>query len=167
MENVRNITITRQFNAPLAKVWQAWTDPLECAKWWGPSGFMAPVIKMDLRVGGQYLSCMHGVAQPGSEPADFWSTGEYREIVPMEKLVCTDNFADKDGNKISAAQYGLPSDWPNESLMTVTLKDLGEDKTEMTLLYQGLSSELPADGMYDECVKGWNQSFDKMEKMFN
>ncbi|HXL81520.1 MAG TPA: SRPBCC domain-containing protein, partial [Pyrinomonadaceae bacterium] len=52
------LVITRFFDAPRELVWQAWTDPKQLVKWWGPKNFTAPVAKIDLRVGGKYLYCM-------------------------------------------------------------------------------------------------------------
>src|SRR5437660_792412 len=86
MEKTQDLVITRTFNAPRAAVWKAWTDPAEVVKWWGPKDFTSPAAKVDLRVGGKYLYCMHGPA--GSQfDMDMWSTGTYTEIVPMEKIV--------------------------------------------------------------------------------
>ncbi len=89
------LVITRIFDAPRELVWQAWTDPKQLVKWWGPKNFTAPVAKIDLRVGGKYLYCMRS-----PESQDYWSTGTYREVVPPERLVCTDSFADADGNVV-------------------------------------------------------------------
>ena len=62
-------------------------------QWWGPKDFTAPVSKMDLRVGGKYLNCMRS-----PEGKDYWSTGTYREIVPMERLVSTFEFEGTPGH---------------------------------------------------------------------
>src|SRR5690242_9388241 len=106
------LTIERIFDAPVAKVWEAWTDPEILKKWWGPKDFTAPSIQNDLRVGGKYLYCMHGSAGPGMPAQDYWSTGTYLEVVPMQKIVATDNFADADGNIIKPESVGMPGDWP-------------------------------------------------------
>ncbi len=47
------IVISRVFDAPREKVWDAWTKPEQVAKWWGPTGFTTPVCKIDFRVGGK------------------------------------------------------------------------------------------------------------------
>ncbi len=151
-----DIVITRIFNAPRERVWAAWTDPELTMKWWGPEGFTSPACKIDLRVGGKFLFCMRGPA--GTEfDKDMWSTGEYREIVPMEKIVCTDNFADAEGNIVSPKDYGMPGDWPEEMIVTVTFEDAGEGKTKMTLVHKGHPTE-----MADMAQAGWNQSLDKL-----
>lgn len=148
----RELVIARLFDAPRQLVWKAWTDPEHLMKWWGPKSFTAPVCKMDFRVGGKYLFCMRS-----PEGQDFWSTGVYREIVPLEKIVCTDSFADENGNIVPASQYGMPGDWPEELLVTITFED-EDGKTKMTLKHVGL----PEGEMGEMAGAGWNESFDKL-----
>jgi uncharacterized protein YndB with AHSA1/START domain len=147
------LVITRVFDAPLALVWKVWTDPEPFKQWWGPKTFTCPACKIDLRVGGKYITCMRS-----SEGKDYWTTGVYREIVPMKRIVYTDSFADEKGNVVPASHYGMPGDdWPKEMQVTVTFEDLGS-KTEMTLKHFGL----PAGKMEDMTGVGWNESFDKL-----
>ena len=101
------LVIRRVFDASRELVWKAWTDPERMKRWWGPKNFTAPVCKIDLRVGGAYLYCMRS-----PEGQDYWSTGVYREIVPQERIVCTDSFADEKGNTVPASHYGMDGDWP-------------------------------------------------------
>lgn len=149
----RTLVITRIFNAPRALVWKAWTEPEHLKKWWGPKNFIAPTIKIDLRVGGKYLWCMRN--EDGQE---YWTTGVYREIVPPEKLVYTDNFSDASGNKVDPSYYGMTGDWASENVVTVTFEEV-DGKTKMTVRHQGL----PAGEMIDGASVGWNESFDKLE----
>ena len=150
----QQLVIRRVFNAPRERVWKAWIDPESLMRWWGPKDFTAPVSRIDLRVGGKYLHCMRS-----PEGKDYWSTGVYREIVPEERLVCTDNFADEKGNVVPASYYGMPGDWPPELLVMVTLEEVGA-KTRMTLRHEGI----PAGKMREDCIAGWNQSFDKLAR---
>jgi uncharacterized protein YndB with AHSA1/START domain len=152
IKNKEELTITRLFDAPRELAWKAWTEPEQVKKWWGPKYFTAPVSKIDLRVGGKYLSCMRG-----PDGKDYWSTGVYREIVPMERIVCTDSFADEKGNIVPASHYGMPGDWPLELLVTVTFEETG-GRTKMTLQHEGL----PEGMMREQCAIGWNESFDKL-----
>lgn len=146
------LTITRIFDAPRELVWKAWTDPEMAKRWWGPQNFTAPVIKMDLRVGGKYLFCMRS-----PEGKDYWSTGVYREIVPPERLVCTDSFADEHGNVVPATHYGMEGDFPLELTVKVTLEKHGKG-TKMTLRHIGM----PSGTMSELAQEGWNGSFDKL-----
>ena len=103
--NDKEIIIERIFNAPVEKVWEAWTNPELVKKWWGPEGFTSPSVEIDLRVGGKYIFAMHGPA--GSEwDRDMYSAGIFKEIVPHERLVMTDYFSDKDGNMIEPSSEG-------------------------------------------------------------
>lgn len=151
-----DLTIIREFNAPRGQVWKAWTDPEAVKQWWGPKNFTTPVSKIDLRAGGSYLYCMRG-AGPDGVVRDYWGTGIYREIVPLEKIVCTDSFADEKGNVVPASFYGMEGDWPLELLVTVTFQE-HEGRTTMTLLHAGI----PAGQMREMTQAGWNESFDKL-----
>ncbi|HEV8339686.1 MAG TPA: SRPBCC domain-containing protein [bacterium] len=144
--------ITRVFDAPRELVWKAWTEPERFKRWWGPKGFTAPFCKIDLREGGTYLNSMRS-----AEGQEFWSTGVYREIVPIERLVYTDSFADENGNVVPASHYGLSADYPVEFLVTVTFED-DDGKTKLTLRHAGL----PAGADRDNAAAGWNESFDKL-----
>jgi uncharacterized protein YndB with AHSA1/START domain len=146
------VVITRIFDAPRELVWKAWTEPEHLRRWWGPKNFTSPACQIDLRVGGKYLYCMRS-----PEGQDFWSTGVYREIVPFEKLVCTDSFADENGNVVPATHYGMGADFPLEMEVTVTFEEQ-EGKTRMTLRHVGL----PAGQMREMTGAGWNESFDKL-----
>ncbi|HTR19874.1 MAG TPA: SRPBCC domain-containing protein [Gemmatimonadales bacterium] len=146
------LVITRVFDAPPELVWKAWTDPEHFQRWWGPRDFTAPVCRIDLRVGGRYHWCMRG-----PDGKDFWTTGVYREIVPLQRLVYTDSFADAAGNALPPSAYGFTADWPAEQLVTVTLAPEGSG-TRMTLRHAGLPG-----GMHREMAgAGWSQSFDKL-----
>jgi uncharacterized protein YndB with AHSA1/START domain len=151
-QDSEEVIITRVFDAPRERVWRAWTEPEQAMRWWGPKGFTAPAGRIDLRVGGAYLLCMRS-----PEGQDFWSTGTYREIVPLEKIVCTDSFADAEGNLVPASYYGMQGDFPMELRVTVTFQDRGSG-TAMTLRHEGF----PPGPMVDLTAAGWNESFDKL-----
>ncbi len=147
------LIITRIFNAPRKLVWKAWTDPEHFMRWWGPKNFTCPACKIDFRIGGKYHSCMKS-----AEGQEYWSTGIYKEIVPLEKIVCTDSFADEKGNAVPGSYYGMPTDdWPMEFTITITFEDLG-NQTKMTLTHIGI----PAGNMKEMTGTGWNESFDKL-----
>lgn len=147
----QELVITRVFDAPRELVWKAWTDPERVKRWWGPKGFTAPFCNIDLRVGGVYLNCMRS-----PEGRDYWSTGVYREIVPLERIVCTDSFANEKGNVVSATYYGMSPDFPLEMVITVTFHE-HEGKTMLTLKHVGIP-----DIESENAKAGWNQSFDKL-----
>jgi uncharacterized protein YndB with AHSA1/START domain len=155
-KKTKGITITRILNAPRSLVWKAWTDPELLKRWWGPKIFTAPVIKVDLRVGGKYLYAMRS-----PDGKDFWSTGTYREIVPYERIVVTDSFADEKGNVVPASYYGMTWDWPLEARVTSILEKERNGRTKFTLQYE----LTPPKEMLGPMVAGWNESIDKLEKV--
>jgi uncharacterized protein YndB with AHSA1/START domain len=151
--NITTINITRIFDLSHDKVWKAWTEPESFKKWWGPKDFTCPYCTMDLQEGGKYLNCMR--SPQGDE---FWTTGLYLEIIPYQKLVYSDSFSDDKGNIIPASDLKMPGDWPLELLVTVTFEEMGET-TKMELQQVGIPPEI-----YDDCITGWQQSFDKLEE---
>lgn len=147
------LLIIREFKAPRSLVWRAFTDPELMKRWWGPKDFTAPVCKIDLHVGGKYLSCMRS-----PDGKDYWSTGTYREIDPQKRIVCTDSFADVTGKIVPASYYGMDPKTPLEMLLTVTLADIGGGKTRLTLRHAGF----PSDTDCENAQAGWEQSLDKL-----
>jgi len=80
----REILITRVFDAPRRLVFEAHSKPEHVARWWGPRGTTLPVCEMDFRPGGAWRFVSRG--PDGAEDA---FRGEYREIVPPERIVWT------------------------------------------------------------------------------
>jgi uncharacterized protein YndB with AHSA1/START domain len=149
----REVVIERIFDAPPELVWKAWSDPKMVTHWWGPKGFAAPFAELDFRVGGKWLFAMQSPDYNDGKP--LWSTGEYKEIVPFERIVLTDCFADEKGNVVPASHYGLDAEVALETLITVTFEDLG-GKTKLTLRHEGLGE------MGEGASEGWSESLDKM-----
>ena len=79
------------------------------------------------------------------EGQDFWGTGVYREIIPLERIVYVDAFADEHGNTVPPSHYGMGDDWADELLVTVTFEDFEQGKTRLTLRHTGI----PAGQMRD------------------
>lgn len=154
-KDIKELTITRVFDAPRELVWKAWTEPERVKRWWGPKSFTTPVSKIDLRVEGKYLYCMRS-----PEGKDFWGTGIFREIVAPERLVMTDSFADENGNVVPATYYGMSPDFPQELLITVTLEELEGGRTSLTLTHSGIKGMNAADR--EGMQHGWIESFDKL-----
>jgi uncharacterized protein YndB with AHSA1/START domain len=100
------LVITRVFDAPLALVFAAWTEPQHLAHWSGPRGFTTPHSAMDLREGGRYRACLRS---PQGE--DHWVTGVYKAIEPPHRLVMTHAWEDAQGRP------------GPETLVTVTLSE--------------------------------------------
>lgn len=155
IEKQKTITIKRTFNLSPDTVWKAWTEAESCKKWWGPKEYTCPSCTIDFKVGGKYLNAMKG-----PDGKEIWSTGTYKEIIPLKKIVQTDSFADSKGNIVPASFYKMPGEWAMELVVTVAFEEV-DGKTNMTLQHAGLPVEIS-----DECVKGWQSSFDKLEINF-
>ena len=150
--DTERMVVTRVFDAPRELVWKAWTDPKYVMQWWGPKGFTAPFCKMDFRVGGKFLCCMR--TPDGQE---FWNAGEYREIVPQEKIVSSMYFADSEGKKVEAAHYGIEHEAIEDAYDVITFEDLGNGRTKLTFIGNETMESATQSGQ----VEGWYQILDK------
>ena len=156
VSEVERMTITRIFDAPRELVWKAWTDPKYVMQWWGPKGFTAPVCKMDFRVGGKFLCCMRS-----PDGQDFWNAGEYHEIVPLEKIVSSMYFADKDGNKVEPAELGIEHEAVDGAYDVTLFEDLGDGRTKLTFI----GNEPMESAVNSGQVEGWNQILEKIAEV--
>jgi uncharacterized protein YndB with AHSA1/START domain len=78
------IVLTRTFNAPLALVWRAVSEPEHLVRWWGPHSHSSKVLELDRRVGGNWR--IQTTTKSGQVIVFH---GEYREIEPPRKCVQT------------------------------------------------------------------------------
>ena len=132
----RGVQLERTFDAPLELVWQAWTEAEHFARWYGPEGFSVPSCEFDFRVGGEYSLVMR--SPDGWEMRNF---GVFQEIEPMSRFVAT----------MSADMHG-------ETTLTVSLEDLGEGRTRLTMRQDGWPDPQMAEG----AGGGWSQALDKL-----
>lgn len=157
-QELKPFVLERIFNTPKEKVWQAWAEEEMVKKWWGPNGFSCPIASIDFKVGGKYLLAMRNDA----DGKDYWSTGVYEKIMPMEKIVASDSFSDPEGNRVSADYYGMSADWPKIMNITTTFEDM-DGKTKLTIKYDDLTGFSEKD--FEDMRQGWSQSLDKLEKI--
>lgn len=80
--NSNEIKITRVYDAPVKAVWEAWTNPVHAAKWWGPRGFTLTTHSKDVRTGGHWDYTMHG-----PDGVDYPNKTKYLEVEELSKLV--------------------------------------------------------------------------------
>jgi len=155
-----NMVITRVFDASPEQIWKAWTSEELVKQWWGPKGFTCPIAKMEFREGGTSLVCMRAPKEFGG--MDMYNTWSYQKIEPMKRIDYILNFSDKDGNKLDPAAIGMPAGIPKDVPHVIIFKDLGNNKTEVTVTEYGYTSsqvvELSRSGMA-ECL-------DKMATIF-
>jgi uncharacterized protein YndB with AHSA1/START domain len=139
----REIVIERTVNAPRERVWRAWTEPDQIAKWWGPNGFTTTIHEMHVRVGGVWRFIMHG-----PDGTDYPNRILYREIVEPERLVY-DHDDDGDG------KHSFHS--------TVTFVAMG-DRTKVTLRAVFPSSDARAAAVKFGAVEGGAQTLARLEQ---
>ena len=134
--------LERALPAPRPLVFRMYAEPDLLAQWWGPTGFSAPSIDIDLRVGGSYRIAM--------QPPDgnlFFLAGEFREVDPVARLAYTFRWEPPD-----------PDD--RETVVVVSLRDLGES-TALTV-DQGPFATEGRRALHEE---GWTQSLDRLQEL--
>jgi uncharacterized protein YndB with AHSA1/START domain len=140
----KQILITRTFQAPKHLVYKAYTTPELIKRWWGGDRGEVTIAEVDLRVGGMWRYVM--TANGGFEVAFH---GQYREIVPNERIVSTEIFE------------GMPE---GEAVSTVTLAE-ENGRTTLTNL-----SEYPSKSIRDAVINsgmegGMQESMDHLEQV--
>jgi uncharacterized protein YndB with AHSA1/START domain len=134
--------MTRVLPAPRARVFEAFTDPSELRKWWGPSGFTSPDIEIDLRVGGNYRIAM--------QPPDgelFYLTGEFTRVDPPSHLAYTFRWEDPDPDDV-------------ETTVTLSFRDLG-DSTEVDFA-QGVFATKGRHALHEQ---GWTDGWERLQEV--
>ncbi len=143
----REIVMTRVFDASPALVFDAFTKPELVRRWLlGPPGWSMPVCEIDLRVGGAYRY----VWRQNSDGSEMGVRGVYREIVPHERIVCTELF--------DVAWY------PGEALITTTLAEQG-GKTAITVTVLYESREARDGVLKTPMEQGVAASYDRLAEM--
>jgi uncharacterized protein YndB with AHSA1/START domain len=125
----------RVLKATPERVYRAFLDPDAKAKWLPPHGFTGKVHHADARVGGSYKMSFTNFTSGKSHSFG----GEYKELVPHERLKWTDRFDDPN--------------LPGEMAVTVTLKKVSVG-TEVNIVQEGIPDAIPAEA----CVLGWQES---------
>ena len=87
------MSVVREFDAPLEKVWKAWTESKFLDQWWAPKPWKAVTQSMDFREGGTWLYYMQG-----PEGERHYCRNDYNTIVPNKVFTGIDAFCDENGN---------------------------------------------------------------------
>jgi len=140
----QQILITREFDAPKHLVYKAWTTPELVKRWWSGQRGEVTLAEIDLRVGGMWRYVM--VADGGFEVAFH---GEYREIVPNERIVSTEVYE------------GMPE---GEALDTLTLTE-EDGRTTLMILVEHASKEHRDAHINSGMEAGMQESFDLLEQV--
>jgi uncharacterized protein YndB with AHSA1/START domain len=138
------ILIKREFDAPRHLVYRAYTTPELIKRWWSGDRGKVTSAEVDLRVGGKWRYVM--MANAGFEVAFH---GEYREIVPNERLVTTEVFE------------GMPD---GEALDTATFTEVA-GRTMLTLLME-LANRADRDAVINSGMEaGMQEAMDHLEEI--
>jgi uncharacterized protein YndB with AHSA1/START domain len=138
------ILITREFDAPRHLVYQAWTTPDLVRRWWSGNHGEVTIAEIDLRVGGVWRYVM--VTNDGFEVAFH---GEYREIVPDERIVSTEVYE------------GMPE---AQALNTLTFTG-ADGRTTLTILVQHTNKDDRDAHINSGMEAGMQQSMDLLEQV--
>lgn len=138
------ILITREFNAPRHLVYKAWTTPELIKRWWSGEQGEVTLADVDLRVGGTWHYVM--VAEGGFEVGFH---GEYREIVPNERIVCTEVYE------------GMPE---GEAVNTHTFTET-DGRTTLTVLVQHTSQKHRDAHINSGMEVGMQEAYDRLEQV--
>lgn len=136
------IQLHRVIKAPAERIYRAFLDPRALVKWNPPDGFTAVVHEMDARVGGRYRMSFVNFAHGGEHTFG----GEYRELIPNQRIVVTDSFED-----------------PNMAGEMVTTTELREvlGGTELRITQEGIPDMVPP----EMCYLGWQNSLDLLTRL--
>jgi uncharacterized protein YndB with AHSA1/START domain len=155
---VKPFEISRLYDAPREKVWQAWTEPARLKHWWGPRGFKVHTCKVDLRPGGTFLYGMN--APDGSE---MWGKFVYREIKAPEKLVFVVSFSDAQGG---VTRHPYSPGWPQYIMSTVQFDPHGS-KTRVSISWLPHEASDEERRIFEEgrpsMTQGWGGTLDQLE----
>jgi uncharacterized protein YndB with AHSA1/START domain len=136
------VDLQRVLNAPVEKVYKAFTNAEAMASWLPPYGFTCSIHFMDVKIGGTYKMSFTNFTTGNSHSFG----GEYIEILPNEKLVYTDQFDD--------------ANLPGKMITTVTLKKV-ICGTELLIRQEGIPENIPV----EMCYLGWQESLEKLKKL--
>ena len=142
------ILITREFNAPKHLVYKAYTTPELVERWWSGQRGKVTSAEIDLRVGGMWRYVML-VTCGVNEGLEVGFHGEFREIVPDEKLVTTEVY---EGYPDAAA------------LDTVTFTEV-DGRTLLEILVQHESKEHRDAHINSGMEDGMQEAFDGLEQV--
>jgi uncharacterized protein YndB with AHSA1/START domain len=92
VDDAYTLITTRDIEASVDRVWDAWHDPAKMAKWWGPADFTSTVRELDVRAGGRFDVVMHG-----PDGTDYPNLYVFDRVEPLRQLVYTNTGSEQFG----------------------------------------------------------------------
>jgi uncharacterized protein YndB with AHSA1/START domain len=145
---IKELVLTREFDAPRSIVFKAWIDPVQLQKWWAPKHFTNPVCEIDPRPGGSIQ-----IEMQGPDGTRYPCGGTFHEIDEPNRLVFTTT-----GNFDGEPEPQL------EVLNTVTFEE-SNGKTTVKLHAQVLKATPSMVGALAGMDEGWSGSLDKLGQL--
>ncbi len=139
----REVVLTRVFDAPRHLVFDALTKPELLKRWFGPRGTSLISCEVDLRVGGAWRYVLRG-----SDGREMGMGGVYREIVPGERTIHTEDF----------------DDYPGESIVTTILTE-HDGKTTLTATVLCESQEIRDAVLSTGMEHGAAETYDRLAEL--
>lgn len=139
----KDLVITRVFDAPRRRVWQAWTEAEHLARWFAPRTSSVRIVTGDARPGGTLHFC-HRYAN-GDE---VWVKGTYREVDEGARLVLDGGFSDAAGNFVERPGFF------GQTRIAVTFADEAGG-TRVTIRQSGLDADRGES-------QGWREQLDRL-----
>lgn len=118
----KKLTITRQFNAALPLVWDAWTKAEILDQWWAPKPYKTETKSMDFREGGFWLYAM-----VGPEGDKQWCRADYKTIDTQKSFSYIDAFCDEDGT---------PTNFPNMNWLNAFTENNGNTTVIVNITFK-------------------------------
>ena len=136
------LVMSRVIDAPRERVFQAWSEPAQVARWFAPKPLTLPKCEMDFRSGGTFRMAMR--APDGKE---YPFSGVYREIVPPSKLVWAGEFPDG----------------PAEQMLTTVVFEEQGKKTKLNVRQTFAVLTPETEPATKGAKQGWTATLDQLE----
>jgi uncharacterized protein YndB with AHSA1/START domain len=154
-KQAKTIVMERVFDAPRTRVWQAWTNADELAKWWGPRGWETTIKKFEFKPGGAWHYMMKCVDKAQGEwfGQESWGIGTFKTINPESMFMYEDAFTDLSGE-------------PNPDMpitpITNTFAETSDGKTKVVSVTQYDSEEALQTVIEMGVEEGSKQTWDRL-----
>ena len=145
--NAKKIYISREFNAPVEKIWKAWTDPEILDKWWGPKPNKVETKTMDFKVGGTWQFAM--VTPEGEK---HWIYAEFTGIENGSLISTKALFFDGEGNPVAGPN------WYRDTRLSAIEGNRTKVNIDITFEDEGTYERFTSNGYFKEGTAiGYNQ----------
>lgn len=164
--NVKPSILSRDFDAPMQLVYEAWTEEQHLCQWQVPNAdIVCEYSVADIRDGG---SSLHKMLMPGGR--EMWLLTEYHELVPYHTIVFTQYMSNEQGEILPPP---MPN-WPKEIRATINLSET-DGVTHMEFIWQPINptrEEAEAwEASRSQYSQGWAGSFELLSaylvKLYN